>query len=139
MGDHAHGLRVRAIGQDALRCQALRYFIGRELCARNIEEQDVADNLAGIDRDSRDFRQPLGEELGIGVIDMEALGAFLQRHEARGRQHPCLTHPSAQHLPDDASFLDELFAAHQDGTDRRTQSLRKTEHHRVKVLRQIPN
>ena len=84
VGNHANALRIRSVCQDAVHRQQLRDFITCQARLANVKKQDVGDYLGGVNLDSRNLRQLLSQEFGVGVVDMESLGALLQRNQAGG-------------------------------------------------------
>ena len=71
------------------------------------------------------------------MILREALDVVLERIDSRGGEDPDLAHGSAQHLANAARPLDEIPAADEHRSRRRSQPLRQTHRHRVEARAQI--
>ena len=65
---------------------------------------------------------------------MQALRRFLKRDESCGGKHPRLAHSATQQLARNPSFIDKIARAHQHRADRRAESFREAEHHRIEFL-----
>ena len=76
-----------------------------------------------------------GENLRVVVIDLQPLGAILERDDPSRREHARLSHAAAEHLADRAAALDEVAAADDHRSDRSAKPFAEAELHGVEFPR----
>src|SRR3954451_23345755 len=74
----------------------------------DVEDRDIGLDPRGVDLNSGNARESLGEKLRVAMVVEEALGSLLQGDEAGGGQHADLAHSAAETLAIEPPFGDEI-------------------------------
>jgi hypothetical protein len=111
-GPEQHTLRARAVAD------------GRGRAVREIDHHDVGLRAQEVDRDVLRARDRLGEQTRVRVIVGDPESMVIDRIQPRGGDDAGLPHAAAVHLAQPVAALDEVLAARDQRTDRRTEPLR---------------
>src|SRR5207245_11235837 len=137
-----HGAKSRAApevardAQAALRARALEGARVHPLRV-HLERDDVRDHLPRVDADPADAGEAIGEGARVAVVVDEAVAHLLKPDERRRGDDPGLPHRSAKELANASGLRHGLGAAAEDRADRRRQTLREAELHRVRGRRKL--
>src|SRR5260221_587349 len=135
MSDEAHGVWSGIECPDAVWLQGIAKLYGIHAGIFAIEDDNIADNVFGIDVQQFDLRDALSQSLRVLMINEQALGRFFEGDSACGGEYADLAHSAAKHLAVDASLFDESVRTDNHRANRRAKSFRKPEHHRIETLR----
>ena len=72
VGDEADGMQRGILRQDAVLREYFAQFNGRFSGLRTIEDQYIGAHLGGIDAQTGDFGDGIGQHLGVLVVDVQA-------------------------------------------------------------------
>lgn len=134
MGDEADLGRAGGEAEDAGGFELGDEFGGGAEAGLDAEDDDVGIDAVGLKREAVGGADRLGEDLGVGVVVLEAVTVVLQSVESAGGDDAVLPHGTAEELAVAAGFFDHVLRASQGGADRGTEAFAEADANRVEVF-----